>query len=49
MHWAKQLLSVTAQRRTAEMYRRNGLVIAREQGLRYDACFTVPVSFTPHR
>ena len=27
----------------AEMYRRSGLVISREQGLRYDAGFAVPV------
>ena len=38
-----QLLSVTVQRGNAEMYRRSGLVISREQGLRYDAGFAVPV------
>ena len=41
--WAMQLLSVTVQRGNAEMYRRSGLVISREQGLRYDAGFAVPV------
>ena len=30
-----QLLSVTVQGGNAEMYRRNGVVISREQGLRY--------------
>ena len=35
MRWAMQLLSVTVQRGNAEMYRRSGLVISREQGLRY--------------
>ena len=37
--WAMQLLSVTVQRGNAEMYRRSGLVISREQGLCYDAGF----------
>ena len=41
--WAMQLLSVTLQRGNAEMYRRSGLVISREQRLRYDAGFAVPV------
>ena len=36
-------LSVTVQQGNAEMYRRSGLVILREQGLRYDAGFAVPV------
>ena len=40
--WAMQLLSVTVQRGNAEMYRRSGLIISREQGLRYDAGFAVP-------
>ena len=43
VRWAMQLLSVTVQRGNAEMYRRGGLVISREQGLRYDAGFAVPV------
>ena len=48
VRWAMQLLSVTVQRGTvqrgnAEMYHRSGLVISREQGLRYDAGFAVPV------
>ena len=43
VRWAMQLLSVTVQRGNAEMYRRSGLVISREQGLRYDAGFAVPV------
>ena len=43
VRWAMQLLSVTVQRRNAEMHRRSGLVISREQGLRYDARFAVPV------
>ena len=33
----------SVQRAKAEMYRRSGLVISREQGLRYDAGFAVPV------
>ena len=41
--WAMQLLLVTVQRGNAEMYRRSGLVISREQGLRYDAGFAVTV------
>ena len=40
---AMQLLSVTVPRGSAEMYRRSGLVISREQGLRYDAGLAVPV------
>ena len=32
--WAMQLLSVTVQHGNAEMYRRSGLIISREQGLR---------------
>ena len=43
VRWAMQLLSVTVQRGDAEMYRRSGLVIPREQGLHYDADFVVPV------
>ena len=43
VRWAMQLLSVTVQRGNAEMYRRSGLVISREQGLGYDAGFAVPV------
>ena len=35
--------SVTVQRGNAEMYRQSGQVISREQGLRYDAGFAVPV------
>ena len=42
-HNAMQLLSVTVQRGNAEMYRRSGLVISREQDLRYDAGFAMPV------
>ena len=41
MRWAMQLLSV--QRGNGEMYCRSGLLISREQGLRYDAGFAVPV------
>ena len=43
VRWAMQLLSVTVQRGNDEMYRRSGLVMSREQGLRYDAGFAVPV------
>ena len=43
VRWAMKLLSVTVQRGNAEMYRRSGLDISREQGLRYDAGFAVPV------
>ena len=35
LRWAMQLLSVSEQRGNAEMYRRCGLVILREQGLLY--------------
>ena len=43
VRWAMQLLPVTVQRGNAELYRWIGLVIPREQGLRYDAAFAVPV------
>ena len=43
VRWAIQLLSVTVQRGNAEMYRRSGLIISREHGLRYDAGFAVPM------
>ena len=43
VRWAMQLLSVTVQQENAEMYRRSGLIISREQGLRCDAAFAVPV------
>ena len=43
VRWTMQLLSVTVQRGNSEMYRRSGLVISREQGLRYDAGFAVPL------
>ena len=43
VRWAMQLLSVTAQRGNAEMHLWSGLIISREQGLRYDAGFAVPV------
>ena len=43
MRWAMQLLSVAVQRGNAEMYRRSGLIISREQSLRYDAGLAVPV------
>ena len=43
LRWAMQLLSVTVQRGNAEMYRQSGLIISREQGLRYDAGFAVPL------
>ena len=38
-----QLLSVTVQPGNGEMYRRRGLITSREQGLRHDAGFAVPV------
>ena len=41
--WAMHLLSVKVRRGNAEMYRRSGLVIPRDQGLRSDAGFVVPV------
>ena len=43
VRWAMQLLSVTVQRGNAEMYRRSGQVNSREQGLRNDIGFIVPV------
>ena len=48
VHWAMQLLSVTVQRGNAEMYRRSGLIISRQQGLRYDAGIAVPVFMMGH-
>ena len=38
-----QLLSETVQRANAEMYCHSGLIISREQGVRYDAGVAVPV------
>ena len=38
-----QLLSVTVQRGNAEMCRRSWLILSREEGLRYNAGFAVPV------
>ena len=43
VRWAMQLLSVTVLRGNAEMYRRSGLIISREQGLHYDSGSAVPV------
>ena len=40
---AMQLLSVTVQRGNAEMYRQSGMISSRDQGLRCDAGFAVPV------
>ena len=40
---AMQLLSVTVQRGNAEMHGRSGLVISREQSVRYDAGLAVLV------
>ena len=37
VQWALWLLSVSLQRGNANMYRKSGLVISWEQGLRYDA------------
>ena len=34
---------MTVPQGNAEMYRRSGLIISREQGLLYDAGFAVPV------
>ena len=51
LRWAMQLLSVSLQKGNcnAEMYRKSGLVISREQGVQYDAgmdvhCVAVPAS-----
>ena len=41
VRWTMQLLSVTVQRRNAELYRRSGLIISRD--FPYDAGFAVPV------
>ena len=46
MRWAMQLLLVTVQRGTAEMYHRSGLIISREQDLRYNAGTAVPVQIS---
>ena len=43
VRWAMQVLSVAVQRGNAEMYRKSGLVISREQGRHYDAGLDVPV------
>ena len=37
---------VTTFKGATRMYRRSGLVISREQGLRYDAGFAVPVQMS---
>ena len=37
------LMHLPVQRGNAEMYRRSGLIVSREPGLRYDAGFAVPV------
>ena len=41
VRWAMPRLSMTVQRGNAGMYRRSGLIISREHGLRYDAGFAV--------
>ena len=43
VRWAMQLLSGTVKWGIAAMYRRSGLIMSREQGLRYDADFAEPV------
>ena len=43
VRWAMQLLSETVQRGNAEMYCQSGLIISREQGVRYDAGVAVAV------
>ena len=43
LRWAMQLLSVALQKDNANMYRRSRLVLAREQGIRYDPGLGVPV------
>ena len=43
MLWLMQLLSVMVQRWNVEMYRRSGLIISCEQGLRHDAASAVTV------
>ena len=43
VRWAMQLLAVKVQRGNAEMFRRAGLIISREEDLRYDAGFAVTV------
>ena len=43
LRWAMQLLSVSLQKGNAEMYRKSGLVISREQGVKYEAGMDVPV------
>ena len=37
VQWAMRILSVSLQKGNVEMYRKSGLVISREQGLRYEA------------
>ena len=43
VRWIVQPLSMTVPGGNAEMYRRSGLIILPEQGLRYDAGLAVPV------
>ena len=43
MRWVMQLLSVAVQKVNAEMYRKSGIVISRDQGRHYDAGLDVPV------
>ena len=45
MRWAMQLPLDSMQRRNAELSRRSGLAILREQDMRY-ADFAVPVSMS---
>ena len=41
VRWEMQLLKASVQRRNADIYRRNGLVISREQRMRYGAAALV--------
>ena len=49
-HQTARLVFLTrASNGTAEIYRRSGLIISREQGLRYVAGFAVPVLMSCHQ
>ena len=43
MRWALQVMSVALQKGNADMYRRFGVVISREEGVRYDPGYDIPV------
>ena len=43
MRWALQVMSVALQKGNADMYRRFGVVLSREEGVRYDPGYDIAV------